>query len=111
MQLETWQSVGLFVILLAIVGLIVFLFRYIWRLTKKGKGGPDHIELYFDEHFRNIIDEWDLMPRAKIKTWKRDMNKKLKVINRDIENVKKKRVGLNTRLDVIEREMKNLEEF
>lgn len=109
--MQLWEQIVLFALILAFVGSIFYIFYLIYQANKKRRSGPDHIDLYFDEHFRNIIDEWDLMPRAKIKTWKRDMNKKLKVINRDIENIKKKRVGVNTRLDALEKGMKTLEEF
>ena len=112
MTVTTSTQIGIFGLILVTVFLIIYLFYYIFKLTKRKKGqGPDHIEFYFDEHFRNIIDEWDLMPRAKIKTWKRDMNKKLKVINRDIEGLKKNRLSINSRLDTLGNEMGKLEEF
>jgi len=111
MTVATSTQIGIFGLILVTVFLIIYLFVYIFKLSKKRGQGPDHIELYFDEHFRNIIDEWDLMPRAKIKTWKRDMNKKLKVINRDIEGLKKKRLSINSRLDTLGNEMGKLEEF
>ena len=109
MQLLT--QIGLFALILAFVGSVIYIISLIYKASKKRGSDTDHIQLYFDEHFRNIVDEWDLMPRNKIKAWKRDMNKKLKVINRDIENIKTKKGGINTRLDTLEKGMMTLEEF
>ena len=109
--MQLWTQIGLFALILAFVGSVIYIFFLILKARKKRESGTDHIQLYFDEHFRNIIDEWDLVPRTKIKTWKRDMNKKLKTINRDIDNIKKKRGGINTRLDTLEKGMMTLEEF
>ena len=112
MAVSTANQVGIFIVLLFLVFVFIYLIYYIFQLKKRKKTqGPDHLELYFDEHFRNIIDEWDLMPRSKVKTWKKDMNKKLKVINRDIETLKKKKVSLNSRLNGLDKEMRSLEEF
>ena len=109
--MQLWTQIGLFVLILAFVGSVIYIISLIYKARKKRGSGADHIQLYFDEHFRNIIDEWDLMPRTKIKTWKRDMNKKLKIINRDIDYIKKNRGGINTRLDTLEKGMMTLEEF
>ncbi len=112
MAITSEERIGLFVVILLFFFFFIYTIYLIYQMKKKKRAqGPDHIELYFDEHFRNIIDEWDLMPRAKIKTWKRDMNKKLKVINRDIEGLKKKRLSINSRLDTLGSEMGKLEEF
>ena len=110
MAMSTFQQVGIFIVALLLAFVFVYLIYFIYQLKKK-KGGPDHIQLYFDEHFRNIIDEWDLMPRSKVKTWKKDMNKKLKVISRDIGTIKKKKTSINSRMSALEKGMKNLEEF
>ncbi len=111
MAMSTFQQVGIFIVVLLLAFVFVYLIYYIYQLKKKRGGGADHIQLYFDEHFRNIIDEWDLMPRSKVKTWKKDMNKKLKVISRDIGTIKKKKTSINSRMDSIEKGMKSLEEF
>lgn len=112
MTISANEKVGLFIIILLFFFFFIYTMYLVYQTRKKKKTqGPDHLELYFDEHFRNIIDEWDLMPRSKVKTWKKDMNRKLKVVNRDIETLKSKKVSLNTRLNGLDKEMRSLEEF
>lgn len=114
MVLTTPTKIGIFLFILLIVLLIVWLITYIIYVARKKKRrakGPGHMELYFDENFRNIIDEWDLMPRSQIKSWKKDMNKKLKVINRDVKKLKDRKISINSRLNALEKEMGKLEEF
>ncbi|MDP6155131.1 MAG: hypothetical protein QF682_03220 [Candidatus Thermoplasmatota archaeon] len=111
MAMSTTNQVGILIVALLLAFVFVYLIYYIYQMKKKRTGGADHIQLYFDEHFRNIIDEWDLMPRSKVKTWKKDMNKKLKVISRDIGTIKKKKTSVNSRMDALEKGMKSLEEF
>jgi len=114
MTLTMATKVSLFLLILLFVIVLFWTISYIVYAIKRRRSKskkPSHIQLYFDENFRNIIDEWDLMPRSQIKTWKKDMNKKLKVINRDINKIKKRKVSINSRFDNLENEMTKLEEF
>jgi peptidoglycan hydrolase CwlO-like protein len=69
----------------------------------------EHVELYFDEHFRDIINEWDLTNRTKLKDWKKDMSKRLDDVGTDIDKLSKFRKSFDPRLDKLESEMKKLE--
>lgn len=114
MSLNLATKVSLFLLILLFVIVLFWTISYIVYSIKRKRSKsnkPSHVQLYFDENFRNIIDEWDLMPRSQIKTWKKDMNKKLKVINRDINKIKKRKVSINSRLNSLEKNMTKLEEF
>ncbi len=114
MDLTTPEKITLFLLILLFVVVLIWTISYIIYAIKRRRGSgkkPNHVQLYFDENFRNIIDEWDLMPRSQIKTWKKDMNKKLKVIDRDLKKLKKKKINVNSRMNSLEKDMGKLEEF
>jgi hypothetical protein len=100
-----------------IIGLLVLAFIYTLILLitslRKRKGGkaPSHIELYFDDNFRKIIDEWDLMPRDRVKEFKKDMTKRLTKVGTEINSLEEKRNSLEGRLSTVEKGMEKLEGF
>jgi hypothetical protein len=101
-----------------LIGLLVLAFIYVLilfisSLAKRRKMGkaPSHIELYFDDNFRKIIDEWDLMPRDRVKDFKKDMNKRLSKVGADLGSLEKKRTSLEGRLSTVEKGLDKLEGF
>ena len=96
-----------------IIGLLVLaLILVIWwlvYLVKKRREGPSHIELYFDGNFRKIIDEWDLISRDKVKEFKKDITKRLTVVDGDISDLEKQKSKLNKRMDKLDAEIGKLE--
>ncbi len=98
-----------------IIGLLVFAFVLVlmWyvSLSKKRKKLPSHIDLYFDENFRKIMDEWDFTTRDKVKDFKKDMGKRLTKVGTDISALEKKKATLDRRMTAVERGMETLEAF
>ena len=99
------------------IGILVLAFFYTLYLLivsisrrKKGKE-PSHVELYFDENFRKIIDEWDLMSRDKVKDFKKDMGKRLSKIGTDLDSLDSRKESLDNRLTAVEKGMEKLEGF
>ncbi|MBN1390107.1 MAG: hypothetical protein JXA22_05640 [Candidatus Thermoplasmatota archaeon] len=96
------------VIGLLLVALVLVMIWYL-QLRKKRKMEPSHIELYFDEHFRGMIGEWDLTSRDRIKEFKNEMGKKLGKVGSDIENLEKRRTTLDKRMSTLETQLGELE--
>ena len=95
-------------IIAAVVILLLLLTWLILRLVtyrKKKKKLQNHIDLYFDENFRNIIDEWDLVSRSKIKSWKKDIMKKLDYLGNDINSLKTRRERADKRMKALEKSL------
>lgn len=94
-------------ILILLIGIIYI----IYRAVKNKKEGPSHLDLYFDSNFRNIIDEWDLIPRSRLKDWKNDMNRRMDALSKDISYIEAQRKKLNPRLTKIENQIAKLEKL
>jgi hypothetical protein len=95
------------------LGILAFVLVLLWfsSLYRKGKRGPSHIELYFDENFRKIMAEWDLVTRDKVKVFKKEMSDRLEKIGGDISNLEKRRKDLDKRLSAVEKGMERMERF
>jgi peptidoglycan hydrolase CwlO-like protein len=102
-----WIIIIAAVVLIALIILVSLIIYY----RKKSAKGPSHIELYFDENFRTIIDEWDMVSRDRIKLFRTDMSKRLKGIGGNIDNLENKRDTLDKRMDRLERDMTRMEGF
>jgi hypothetical protein len=93
---------ALLIAVLLVVSLVIFLVR-------RRKGRPSHVQLYFDENFRRIMDEWDFVTRDRVKDFKKDLNKRLSAVGNDIDLIEKNRTKLDKRLGALDREMTRLE--
>ena len=100
------------VIILIGLLLVAFVLTFLWwrSLTKKKKSEPSHIQLYFDENFRNIISEWDFATRDRVKEYKKDISKRLAIVGGEIDNLEKNKIKLDKRMDGLELKMKRLED-
>ena len=94
--------------ILALAALIVLISAIVsWR--KKKAAGPSHIELYFDDNFRNIMSEWDMVTRDKVKDFKGDMTKRLKTVGSDIDLLYTKKKGLDKRMNTLDKKISKME--
>ena len=98
-----------FGLIFLIVLLFIAIIYVIVRARKKAAAGPSHLEMYFDSNFRSIIDEWDLMPRSRLKEWKAGMGQRLDTLGKDIDYVEKQRKSLDSRMTGIENDIAKLE--
>lgn len=96
--------VGIAVIILILVVLGIALYY----IKKSIRPVPDRIKLYFDDHFKDIIREWNLVSRAEVKTWLGDIRKRLAVVGKSIERLKSARADLDARLGKLEDAVKVL---
>jgi hypothetical protein len=94
------------IVLLLIVALIYLIFHFI---RKRREARVHHVELYFDEHFRDIINEWDLSTRTKVKNWEKDMVKRLDTVGKDINKLMGFRKNFDARLDKLDSDIRKYE--
>jgi peptidoglycan hydrolase CwlO-like protein len=95
------------IVVIILVIALVYLIIYYVRKTRAAR--MEHVELYFDEHFRDIINEWDLTKRSELMDWKKGMSKRLDTVGTDIDKLAKFRKSFDPRLDKLDSEIKKLE--
>ncbi|MFO8051607.1 MAG: hypothetical protein R6V01_07915 [Thermoplasmatota archaeon] len=96
----------------AIVLLVISWFvALVWliQLRRKKRAEPSHVELYFDENFRSIIGEWDLVTRDRVKEYKKDIGKRLQVVGKDITALETNKKVLDKRIGGLEKTIARLE--
>lgn len=98
-----------------IVALIIIGVYLVLRITRRRKISvpifptKSHVNLYFEEHFPDIIREWDLITRPKLDTWVSSMSTRLDKVGKDISTVKSFRKTLDSRLDKLDERVKTIE--
>ena len=111
-MVDTITIVGITALSILIIGLVVWIVYILMKQSGERQAtGPSRIELYFAENFRNLVDEWDLQSRGRIKTWRTDMTKRLNTVGSEIERLKTFQKTMDTRLDRLKREMVKLEKL
>lgn len=103
-------------IALAIVAIIVVIalgvawaFRQSRRRRAYERAGVGHLDLYFDEHFPNVVRNFDLVTSARFDAWSNGINSRLGSLARDLDSLGKARRGLDGRMDRIEKRLTDLE--
>lgn len=99
----------IFLVVIAIILIIVIIYLIIYYVRKRREARIEHVSLYFDEHFRDVINEWDLVLRPKVKEWSSGMIKRLDDVGNDVDKLVKFRKSFDSRLDKLESEAKKLE--
>lgn len=90
------------------IALILTIFWFI-NLSRKKKKGPSHVELYFDENFRNIMDEWDFSTRDNVKDFRKKINTRLTKVGSEISLLETNRNKLDRRMTTLDKKMNKLE--
>ncbi len=106
-----WNTFWFIVIIAALVILLILVIAWYFSLRKKRREMPSHVELYFDENFRSIMGEWDMVTRDKVKSFKKGLSDRLSKVGGDIDELEKSKKKLDTRMNSLDREMSKLEGF
>ena len=97
-------------LLCAIIALCVSIWIIALKYVKKEvKPVRNHVDLYFDEHFRNIIKEWDILGRGEVKNWTQQISKRLDTVGDYIGKLKESRKHLDQRMSKLEEAIASLE--
>jgi hypothetical protein len=98
-----------------IVALIVVVVYFMLRMTRGRRISmpifptTSHVQLYFEEHFPDMISEWNLITRPKLDTWFSNMAARLDKVEKDISTVKSSREVLDSRLDRLDARLTTME--
>ena len=99
----------LFFSIIVIILVIALIYLIIYYIRKRREARIHHVELYFDEHFRDIITEWDLASGTKVKDWEKDMGKRLDNVGKDISKLLSFRKTMESRLDRLDGDIRKYE--
>jgi len=104
------EFVGSFFFWVLIILIAIVVVYLIIALIRRGKvSRMKHVELYFDDHFSDIISEWDIVKRSQLSEWKRDMSKRLDSVGVNIDGLMKSRRSIDNRLGALEKELDKIE--
>ena len=105
-----WDWTTFFFVMIIGILVIALGLTIIWfiNLSRKKKG-PSHVELYFGENFRKIMDEWDFTTRDSVKDFKKNMNTRLTKAGSEIDLLETKKDKLDKRMVNLDRKMNKLE--
>lgn len=104
-----WSTFVYFLMIVSLILLFILTLAWYFMLKKKKAESPSHINLYFDENFRKIIGEWDLVSRDRVKNFKRDIGSRLSVVGKEITLIEKNRSKLDKKLNGLDIEISKLE--
>ena len=96
------------VIVLLVISWFVALAWFI-RLRRRKREQPSHLQLYFDDNFRSIIGEWNLVTRDRAKDFKKDIKKRLEIVGKDISAMEANKKSLDKRMVGLENTITRLE--
>jgi hypothetical protein len=99
----------LFLSIIAVILIVALIYLVIEYIRGRREARLEHVELYFDEHFRDVINEWDLTSRTKVKDWNGDMSKRLDNVGKDINKLSKFKSSFDKRMNSLEADLDNLE--
>lgn len=104
-----WTTFWFVLIIGILVLLLILVIAWYSSLRKRKREMPSHVELYFGENFRKIMDEWDFTNRDRVKEFKKDMSRRLTKVGRDITTLEKRKSSLESRMKAVEKGMESLE--
>lgn len=105
-------------IFLLIVLIIIIIVGFLYFMRKRARSKvlserygykPSHTELYFEEYFDDIIQNWDLVKKDKAKNWADDMEKRLTEISKEIDELKTNKKDITSEFDQIEDRIKDID--
>jgi hypothetical protein len=99
----------LFLGIIAVVLIIALIYLFIAYIRGRREARLQHVELYFDEHFRDVMTEWDLASRTKVKDWNKDMTKRLDNVGKDIGKLSDFKTSFDKRMNSLETDLDKLE--
>lgn len=88
---------------------VLTLFRDARRRRAYERAGTSHLDLYFDEHFPNLVEEFDLVTKRRFDNWASGVTARLSGVTRDIDVIGKARGELDARLDRLEKRLGDVE--
>ncbi len=109
---DLWTVAGAIVVVV-LLGLLVILAFDLYRERKRRKSyrslGTDHIELYFDENFRTVLRNFDVVSKRRFNEWSGEVDGRLGKIDHDLGLVASFRARFTDTMGDIEGRLDKLE--
>jgi archaellum component FlaC len=99
----------IFFIIIVLLLIIAMIYLVFYTLRKIKEKRTQHVELYFDEHFRDIIKEWDLVPQRNVNDWTKGISKRLDTVGNDINKMMDFKNAFDKRISSLESDLNKLE--
>lgn len=103
------NNIWYFIIIAVLFVVFILVFAWYLHLKKKKALMPSHVQLYFDDNFRKIMTEWDMVTRDRVKTFKKDINVRLSKVGVEISHLEKQRSNLDSRLTKLDKKIIKME--
>ena len=97
------------VVIVAIVLIVAWALRESRRRRAYEQAGVSHLDLYFDEHFPDIIRNFDLVTTSRFDVWSNGVSARLAGLSKDIDVLGKARRGIDSRMDRLEKRISEVE--
>ena len=102
-------SILIVALIVAIALVVAWVVRETRRRRAYDRAGVSHLDLYFDEHFPNIVRNFDLVTTPRFEAWSNGITARLSNLSRDLDVLGRARQGLDARMDRIEKRLGDLE--
>lgn len=108
--MEAGPTILLILIVIIFLGYLFLRHRAKKKALREEYGRvPSHTELYFEEYFENMIEDWDLLSKNKAGEWSENMNNRLDNVSEKVKRLKSRRHDIDGNLDKIEDRVDDLE--
>ena len=101
------------ILIIALIVAIVWLVAWAMRETRRrrayNRAGVSHLDLYFGEHFPDVVRNFDLVTTRRFDTWANSVTARLATLSHDIDLLGRARRGLDTRMDRLEKRIGDVE--
>lgn len=107
--------VGILAAVLAIGVVLASAWVVAWALRGRRRrqayeqAGTSHLDLYFSEHFPNLVQEFDLVTTGRFESWIRGVTARVSQITRDVDLARSSRARLDSRLERLEKRLGEVE--
>lgn len=101
-------------LILLVIVVMVAIFYYLRHrarkkaLEKKYGRVPDHVELYFEEYFDEMIENWDLVKEDELDDWLSDMRNRMDSVSDGIDELKGNKENIDQELNTVEERIESL---
>ena len=102
-----------FIILVFILCVVLFIVYYFFRGQKGNislsRPVESRVDEYLDRRFQSMVDEWELVSRQRIQTWKVQRTPEMEQSEARLSDLKNYESGMQTTLTTLEARIDNLE--
>lgn len=96
-------------LIVGVAAVVAWAIREVRRRRAYERAGVSHLDLYFDEHFPDVIRNFDLVTTSRFDAWSNSISSRLNGLSRDLDLLGKARSGIDSRMERLEKRLTDLE--